>query len=885
MPFFRKLAWPSLGVLLCFVGACDTLELDPKETETHVVFDPTAGKIPLPNDLLRDEGLGHLSFPIATDASPAEADFRRFMNEADAWPTTTPIAAEFSQEIDPKTLTPENIRLYQWISGKPVAVADLALHIEADNRKVTIDPPIAGWPRGERYVMLLRGGPSGVHDTLGRPVGPDKTFHFLRARVPLDKVINNRAFPGETREARMEIARKLETTRLKLVPFFEGIEAANPALVREQISALWSFTITSGAELAMDRVSQRVPLPFDLLVNAKTQKVELTPSDADTALEKEAKAQLSELPGFGVSMNFVFELTVAVDPATATPENVKVYKLGEATPREIAVAEVRVLPHTGAMSCVASGAPADCVHVLVKPADKELPLAPGASYAVVVRRGLRARGGGAVRPMPIGHFLRSPYPLFENGESRVSALTAENAEKLERVRAKVDPLLTQIGRDDVVSAWSFTTLDAAPGLKATFERPETIGLSPTPSIQKHFAINFLPSSEIAPFDTLLPDPLIGDIVSLVYGPRIRGVKDVYEGTIDSPYFLDRITKKDREDGSYEVDKVRFTLTLPEKPKGGGKIPVVIFGHGLVTDRRFVLTIAGALAKRGFAAVAIDFPFHGERAVCIERSLVAIPNFFPAALRKLSPALKDDLLQMAPCPGGSSCVQGKCLTPTGEDKGLARFPVMDLPVAGGAALLDVEDIPHINERFKQALVDLGSLRRSLKSGAWSTQLDGAVLDTDRLYYTGQSLGGIIGAIFVSLHPDVDRAVLNVPGSDMVDLFVDSTMFGPQMEAYFKREQLEEGSYKKERLLNVARWLVDSVDPHSVGHLMAGRSVGMQMDKGDFIIPNHATETLQRVSGLRMKTYPSSLHADLVVPLVGDGMLDDLASYLSDPATTF
>ena len=47
-----------------------------------------------------------------------------------------------------------------------------------------------------------------------------------------------------------------------------------------------------------------------------------------------------------------------------------------------------------------------------------------------------------------------------------------------------------------------------------------------------------------------------------------------------------------------------------------------------------MLVAGEFAKRGYASVAIDFPYHGERIACVEASLVAVPNFFPEALRGL-----------------------------------------------------------------------------------------------------------------------------------------------------------------------------------------------------------------------------------------------------------
>jgi hypothetical protein len=51
-----------------------------------------------------------------------------------------------------------------------------------------------------------------------------------------------------------------------------------------------------------------------------------------------------------------------------------------------------------------------------------------------------------------------------------------------------------------------------------------------------------------------------------------------------------------------------------------------------------------------------------------------------------------------------------------------------------------------------------------------------------------------------------------------------------------------------------------------------------DTGDLIIPNFTTENLQRVSALPMEIYPSALHADLIVPVLGDAMLRDMAAHL-------
>ena len=221
-----------------------------------------------------------------------------------------------------------------------------------------------------------------------------------------------------------------------------------------------------------------------------------------------------------------------------------------------------------------------------------------------------------------------------------------------------------------------------------------------------------------------------------------------------------------------------------------------------------------------------------------------------------------------------------LTADGRPDDFTAFPLVAVQVASGAAFLDVGDLPYINDHFRQALVDLSSLLQAIRTADWGSAV-GYRLDPETIHYTGQSLGAIIGAVWVAVTPEIDRAVLNVPGSDMVDLFAESTFFGPQIDAYFDDIMVANPSYEKERLLDVARWLIDSVDPQAVGHLYAedDRAVLLQMDMGDIVIPNRTTRVLQRVSGRPMRTYPSFLHGDLVIPLIGDRMLSDMGQYLS------
>lgn len=871
-----------IGLALGMI-ACSALPRDPAESSVHVVYDPANGKIPLPNDLVRDEGEGRLALPIEDEGlTKAEVELRRFMNTHDAWPTTFPLSAELSAPVDPRTVSADTVLVYEW-TETPTRLTDVVVRLTAGDTKLSVDAPLLGWTRGARYVVAVRGGAAGVRDTEGRGLVPDRAFYFLRARERLDTYENNRAFPGATRAERLAIGEKLEGLRRGLVPFFDGLERTSAPVPREEIVALWAFSITKSAELAMDKASQRMPLPFDVLIDPKTKLVSLPASPSDDTREAAAKTQLNRVNGFGVAPAVDFELTAAIDPRTATPDTVRVYEID--TGRQLRAAAVRVLPTEGSAPCLSAVVSESCRRVLVTLAEAELPLRPKGRYAVVVEKGLRTLDGTPPRAMLMGHFVGAKNPLVEQGRSQIAALSLEDAERLEGVRAEVAPLLDKLGREHLIAAWPFTTLDPEPDLRAAAGLPDQAGLDPHPAILRDTEVRpgllGLPSkSEIDAFDEMFP-PLVEDVVGTVYVPRVRGVRRILEGTIAVPSTLDPTTRARRSDGAWAREDIRFVMTLPERPQAGGKVPVVMFGHGLVTDRRFVLMIAGKLAQQGFAAIAFDFPFHGLRTRCTDKTLAAIPNFFPEDVRKLTPLLKDDILSMPACGSGSTCnASGRCATHDGVVTEYATIPMTDMPVAGGSALIDVEDLPHISDRMRQALVDMSAVRRSLRLGDWAKLTGGIELERQRVYYTGQSLGGILGAVFVAVTDDVERAVLNVPGADLVGLFRESTYFKPQMDAFLEHEKLVDGSYEQARLLNVARWLMDTVDPHGVAHLLGKKQAMLQMSTGDIIIPNRVTERLQRASKLPLVSYPSPFHGDLVMPVLGDAMLDDLVAFLAE-----
>jgi hypothetical protein len=834
----RQILLMGLGSLVLLAG-CTDLGLDPAPKLIHARFDPDARVIPMPTDVLRDPAMNRLDLPNDTakdtaKLSAAEAEFFTYLETLDGWSTLMSATVEFTGAIDDASITDGTVEVWHW-GAVPERVLDVRIELSPDGKKLTIDPPRTGWKRGDRYVALVRGGTRGLVGRDHEPVDCDAAFYFLRQTTPLDTPDHEHAFPGNSQAERQDNATKLEKIRTDLAAAFDFV-ADHEQIPRAEVAALWAFTVTKHTELAMDQPSQRMPLPIDLMIDPTTGHIDAPIAPWDTAVEAEAKGRLSELDGFGLSSSQMFELTAPMDPATLTEATVKLYSIG-ATPA-LVPATVELL--------------ADKQHLIVTP--KSGRLTERTKYALVVGDAVRDATGQPPVVMPIGHFLKAHAPILVDGASQIPAIDDHDAAKVEGSRAELSAALDAIGRDHVLAAWPFTTMSVEAPLVALRKAAETHATSVEPASVTH----------MTPGQALLDFPFgIGSVFN---------VSDVYNGTIESPIFLDPKTRAWRRDGQHEVENLKFTMTVPRNPKPG-PMPVVIFGHGLITERRFVLAVGDALAAKGYATISIDFPYHGDRTYCAKGGPISIVD-----------PLDGSLASLEPCASGSTCNDyGKCVDANGNGNHLSTFGVIDMPVASGAMFLEIEHIPNSKDHFQQALVDLGALDRSLRAGNWQPLL-GRAVDTAHIYYAGQSLGGIMGAIFLGTNPDISRAVLNVPGAGMVPMFDNSQFFGSQLDAFFQRQHIARDSFDGRRFIEVAKWFMDAIDPQHLGPITGNRALMIQMATLDFIIPNDNTKLLEQVTHAPRRDYIGE-HAFLTIPLEPAYLRGtrELASFLSGELT--
>ncbi len=173
--------------------------------------------------------------------------------------------------------------------------------------------------------------------------------------------------------------------------------------------------------------------------------------------------------------------------------------------------------------------------------------------------------------------------------------------------------------------------------------------------------------------------------------------------------------------------VSFHLFLPKIVPPAGGFPVVIYGHGLGDNQFGASTfIASTLAAKGYATLSMEIFGHG---------------FGPGGTVQM--VMKNGFALPAVATPGRA-------VPLGGQMGTTDGCI----VPGAVAVRDCA---------RQSAVDLFALVRSLQL----TNGYGYV-DTDRIYYVGQSFGGTYGSLFHAVEPGVSAAVLNSSGGTSVDV---------------------------------------------------------------------------------------------------------------------
>jgi hypothetical protein len=196
-------------------------------------------------------------------------------------------------------------------------------------------------------------------------------------------------------------------------------------------------------------------------------------------------------------------------------------------------------------------------------------------------------------------------------------------------------------------------------------------------------------------------------------------------------------------------------------------------------------------------------------------------------------------------------------------------------------------------LRQTVADLMQLIRAIRRGV-DVDGDGRPdLDGSRIYYAGQSFGGIYGTLLMTVDALPRAGVLNVPGAPIVEIARQAPVFRPLLmeQLRVRRPSLMNGetdfteslplwgeppvtapaagSLAIQAYLDRAEWLQQSADPsafapylRTVPLMAAGpRPVLVLMAVGDRTVPNPTTEQIVRAGDL--ETFRSIYRHDTVV----------------------
>jgi hypothetical protein len=203
---------------------------------------------------------------------------------------------------------------------------------------------------------------------------------------------------------------------------------------------------------------------------------------------------------------------------------------------------------------------------------------------------------------------------------------------------------------------------------------------------------------------------------------------------------------------------------------------------------------------------------------------------------------------------------------------------DLPNALGV-LLDLSKFPTLPDRLQQGFLDFLYIGRAMvHSQGFASSLafwdsGGPLIDTRRMFYYGNSQGGIAGGALTALAPDLNRSVLYVGAMNYSLLVTRSVDFEP-FDAVLNQSYPDR--LQRPLLLSLIQTLWDRGEPNGYAWHMTNdplpntpkHKVLQLLSFGDHQVANVATEVEARTIGshLRLPAVDPGRHTD-VTPYYG------------------
>ena len=568
-----------------------------------------------------------------------------------------------------------------------------------------------------------------------------------------------------------------------------------------------------------------IPLPNDLLFK-DTVDATLNFPDASDPAQQPLFDALNSLDGFSTTAPLSFAFEDAVDNATVVAgSTVRVFEVDTAvsgtTGLKIGTPVVDVIAELSSPAEYVVAPTATAGAFAIVPTQ---PLKPATAYMVVVTNGITDVASdpvtysseyGLARVLASEIQYPADHPFF-------ALQVLVNA--MEAVASTDTDVAPAIAADDIVVSFQFTTQGIGDVLGTTqlvaqgLESAVLAGIGaafPGHPAGTDAAANTVPTATINTTTLVVPTP--------------GGFGDLYTGELTLPYYLTaaanatpgtvvtdaapltefwhaRYTFPFGIDTEANVSRynplplmsaaevVPMLISLPNvgvKPAGGW--PVVIYQHGITSDRSSMLAIADKLAVAGYACVAIDLPLHGITEVGNDPlGGLLFAGYQDGAVRERTFGL-DNVTQVGSATTG--------VTPDGN------------PDTSGAHYINLTSLRTQRDNLRQAAADLFALRAVIDGGL---DIDGDLgadvdLDTANTHFLGMSLGAIVGTSYCALDASLVTATLTVPGGGIPRMLEASPAYGPIVVGGLAAAGVIQGTPEFDQFMWAAQTAIDAGDP--------------------------------------------------------------------------
>jgi len=575
-----------------------------------------------------------------------------------------------------------------------------------------------------------------------------------------------------------------------------------------------------------------VPFPNNLLLLGSTDLTLNIPVD-DPGNFGDPKVAMNTLDGFSTVAPWTTTFNMPLDATSLVGgDTVRVFQVTLTGPGGAVTSVVRELasPEEFVVAVVPSDTTGRTLAIV-----PTQPLEQMTSYMAVLTNGIKNAGGTPIRASLPYLLAERTTPLCSGGQSTVPALPASQACALEPLRQLTnaqEAAATAAGvpAGSITLSWTMTTQSTSDVLQTV----DAIIENSPPA-----------DTTLAPTGRTLADLGLG----------LPGVADIWIGVIAIPYYLSAPSADDPTapltkfwkgaPGAYiepcagfglDPDSTNLTfcnpvpvatstqlvpvvMTIPNARSGKTKPatgwPIVIYQHGITRNRTDVFAIAGTLAAQGYAAVAIDLPLHG---ITDTTNPFYIGNTPFAQLGAQERTFDLDLEDNATgAPGPDNTID-----------------------PSGTYFINLSSLLTSRDNLREGAADLLEVAHAIPAMHISAGTD---FDATQIAFVGQSLGSIVGTVFLSIDPNVNTGVMSVPGGGIARLLDGSPTFGPRIRAGLAAAGVEPGTPDYDAFMGAAQTAVDSGDPINFNLASAaGKNILMQEVVGggdvlpDQVIPN-------------------------------------------------